>query len=139
MSTNAFTIDHRARTDSLAERVFAADRAASVGSALALVSGGVVVADVLTWPTWVVVTIGLGLAMNSLLLHMIVRRGDFSSFAAKASAEVDIAWMLASLAIAAGLVGETSTVGRWLVAGGAAVVGAVAALKVVGIRRTAER
>ena len=139
MSTNTFTLERPNTTASLAERVFVADRAASAGSALALVVAGVVIADVLEWPTWVVVSIGLGLAMNSLLLHMIVRRDDFSSLAAKASAEIDVAWMLTSLAIAAGLLGETSAVGRWMVAGGGIVVGAVAALKIVGIRRFALR
>lgn len=137
MSTNTLTVERPARIASLAERVFAADRAVSAGSALSLVAGGVVIADVLEWSTWVVVAIGLGLAVNSLLLHIIVRRGDFASLAAKTSAEIDIAWVLASLAIAAGLLGETSAVGRWLVAGGAVVVGAVAALKVVSIRRLA--
>ena len=126
MSTNTFTLERPNTTASLAERVFVADRAASAGSAL-------------EWPTWVVVSIGLGLAMNSLLLHMIVRRDDFSSLAAKASAEIDVAWMLTSLAIAAGLLGETSAVGRWMVAGGGIIVGAVAALKIVGIRRFALR
>lgn len=137
MSTNSLTVERPARIASLAERVFEADRAVSAGSALSLVAGGVVIADILEWPTWVVVAIGLALAVNSLLLHIIVRRGKFASLAAKASAEIDIAWVFASLAIAAGLLGETSAVGRWLVGGGAVVVGAVAALKVVSIRRLA--
>ncbi|NNF54143.1 MAG: hypothetical protein HKN03_06835 [Acidimicrobiales bacterium] len=137
MSTNIIAVEQPARTASLAERVFVADRALSTMSALALVVAGVAIADVLEWPTWVVVSIGLGLAVNSLLVHMIVRRGEFASLAARASADIDLAWVLASLAIVSGLLGETSAVGRWLLAGGAVVVGVVAALKVIGIRRLA--
>ncbi len=135
MSVNTATIDRTASSNPIAERTFVADRVLSGGSALALIVGSSAIASVLDWSTAVVVSIGLGLVLNTLLLHTIIRRRAFSSLLAKVSADIDIAWVLVSLAIAAGLFGETSTIGRWLIAAGAAGVGAVAVLKVVGIGR----
>lgn len=133
MSVNTVTIDRTPTSQSIAERTFVADRVLSGGSALALIAGSSAIASVLDWATPVVLAVGLGLVLNTLLLHTIIRRRAFSSLLAKVSADFDIAWVLVSLAIAAGLLGETSTIGRWLIAAGAAGVGAVAILKVVGI------
>ncbi len=135
MSISPATINRTATSQSMAQRVFVADRVLSGGSAIVLIVGSPVIASVLVWSTPVVLAVGLGLALNTLLLHTIIQRRAFTSLLAKASADIDIAWVLVSLAGVAGLLGETSTIGRWLIAGGAVGVGAVAALKVVVIGR----
>ena len=137
MSVNTASIDRTAASQLMAERTFVVDRMLSGGSAIALIVGSPAIARVLDWSTPVVIAVGLGLALNTLLLHTIIQRRAFNALLAKVSADVDISWVLASVALAAGLFGDTSTTGRWLIAGGAIGVAGVAALKLVGIARLA--
>lgn len=137
MTTSATITKPAPDTDdpTILSRVFIVDRFTVSVSALALTVGAIPIARLLDWPTWIVLSVGIGLIPYAWMLHTVVRNKAFTTAPARLSAVADALWVLASVAVIV-LVDRTSTIGTWLVAAQALMVADIGLLKVVGWRRS---
>lgn len=116
-------------------RIVAWDRIMSASSAASLLVGAPWIADVFDWSTAAVVTLGVVLVANTVLLHAIHRRAEQDGPLIGLSIGVDLAFAGTLGVVLVAQPDLTSTIGTWLLGATALFVLDVAIAKSVGLRR----